>query len=322
MCSWCQTRDYYDELFLADGTCRECGTVNDGGFNPGNDYVTRLDRYMAHTKYNAIFYCKERLNNFAFKCPPIKPKHLYRITSTIITLTSAPLAFNVRELTRSLIYSAVNKLYGAKKPGPDDWEFLVIATNQKNRKHLVYRERWHYIKYWMCEQPGLCIVDGDKWYQRANLTLPRTELIEHLERMIKVLEVDFLDLLYAPIKDPSTHRRHNRPCRDIVVLFLMHGIHPVLTVIYGTNFWKPPKTEKSRQENVARFRILLAKAREKAPYFRWPSMELTLDEILNTTEAYYDASLFKQGEEEVMPRFNGGPLTTGLYKREDYDLWQ
>ena len=221
-----------------------------------------------------------------------------------------------------MIYEAVNKLYGAKKAGPEDWEFMIIALNQKNRKHLVYRERWHYIKYWLCEQQGLCIVDGDEWKRRANNTWPRYELIELLERMIKVLEVDFLDLLYAPVKDPTTHKRHNRPCRDIVVLFLMHGIHPVLSVIYGTDFWKPPKTEKSRQDNVARFKILLAKAREKAPFFRWPSMDLTLNDILDTKEVYYDPSVFKQGEEMAMPRFNGGPMQIGTYKREDYDLWQ
>lgn len=318
VCSYCGEVDHYDELFTDDGTCRACGTVNDIGFLTGSDYVSRFHRYMAHSGYNAIFYCKERLNNFAFKCPAIKPKHLFAISVAIVERTSGPIGFNVRELTRSLIYAAVNHLYGAKKPGPGDDERGVQFINRRNRKHLVYRERWHFIKRWMCAQPGLCIEDGDKWMWRAEKTLPRRELIDLLERMIKVLEIDFLDILYAIQREPNTHRRHNRPCRDIVVLFLMHGIHPVLTVLYGTDFWKPPKTEKSKRDNVARFKILLARARERAPYFRWPSMDLELEDILSTRSAEYDPSEFKEGEESVMPYW----MTAGTYHREDYELWQ
>ena len=113
--------------------------------------------------------------------------------------------------------------------------------------------------------------------------------------------------------------RHNRPRRDVSILFLLYGLHPALSVIYGTDYWKPPATTDSQEENTQRFKILLSSARRREPMLRWPSDDLTLNDIRNTT-------VVKLGKIDDMPSqiewLFPVTITDGMvFRREECELF-
>jgi len=272
----CNTIGQRDDLYTRDGTCLICGCVS-------MDVTDRIEerQVISHTRsitriesYDPRYYVKERLGNWKCDCPAIPNEHFKLIIREIVSEIGRGRGFNARDLSRTLIYNVVNRLFGSSP-----WR--TAQQTAQNRRFLVYRERWLTIKRWMCEQQIFDIEDGDEWLNRYYRYEPNNELIQMLERMMQILELSFKQLLYAEKKDGLL--RHNRPRRDVSILFLLYGLHPALSVIYGTDYWKPPATTDSQEENTQRFKILLSSARRREPMLRWPSDDLTLNDIRNTT---------------------------------------
>lgn len=291
-CPVCCAVDYADCLFTSGGTCTQCG-IQPEGFpmeyvddRPGkSSFIQPAQRYSVLDRlfsnvvvYDPVFYLKEGLNNWRCVCPIIPNEHLKLIIQEILHSIGSVRGFSARCLTRTVIYNAVNRLFGSSPWKGNNHE--RSQHEKSNRKFLVYRERWLYIKKWMCEQSVFAIVDADEWLARYKTTEPNIFLIEKLESMMKVIQRSFKEVLYADKRDGL--KRHNRPRRDVCILFLLYGLHPAFLAIYGTDFWKPPTTRKSRDDNTERFKVLLNVARRMDPLNYWPSSDLTLDDIEQT----------------------------------------
>lgn len=285
-CPICYAVDYSDDLFTSQGTCTQCGIQPEGfpmdyvDTRPGKSTFVQPSqgsnsyrRYFRHVViYDPVFYLKEGLNNWRCVCPIIPNEHLKLIIQEILHSINAVRGFSARMLTRTVIYNAVNRLFGSSP-----WKVHNRQDHEKNnRRSLVYRERWLYIKKWMCEQSVFEIPDAQQWLERYHATEPNQFLIDKLESMMKIVQQAFKS------KGNTQMKRQNRPRRDICILFLLYGIHPGLIAIYGTDFWKPPTTEKSRKHNTNGFKSLLEIARQMDPLNYWPSSDLTLEQIEQT----------------------------------------
>lgn len=160
----------------------------------------------------------------------------------------------------------------------------------------------------MCEQSIFEIVDAQEWLERYRVTEPNEWLIEKIESMMKVIHQAF--------KQHGT-KDGNMPRRDVCVLYLLYGLHPGLVALYGTDFWKPPTTEKSRKANSDRFRRLLTMAQEMDPLNYWPSTELTLDEIEATDNVVIDFDTLPLEISFIFPCV----LEKDIITREEYRLF-
>lgn len=294
-CSYCNATGYNTVLFTPGGTCTACGTVD-------SEFVPLLDTSIIsynHTmladavRYDPRFYIKERLNNWRGVCPATPNENMREIILGVIGEIGRPSGFSARSISRSLIYDVINKLYGSSALRTmDEW--------RGSRKCLVYRERWLSIKRWMCQNHQVFqIHDAEEWLDRFDRYAPCDTLIDRLERMMRVLEQSFKELLYSERKDGI--KRHNRPRRDVSILFLLYGLHPALVAIYGTDYWKPPTTKKSRDENTLRFRVLLESARRRDPLNHWPSDTVTLETIMALESAEYISSECSDDIIELFP---------------------
>lgn len=265
-----------DDVFTDTGICMVCGCVSDD-ISDRIEKKQVIDRGSSMGKlvsYDPRFYVKERLGNWKCDCPAIPNEHFKKIITEIVFEIGRTSGFSARDISRTLIYNVVNRLFGNSP-----WRARGVAA--QNRRYLVYRERWLSIKRWMCEQAIFSIPDAREWLDRYYRYEPNKALIDMLERMMRILESSFKRLLYSEKKDGLM--RHNRPRRDVAILFLLYGLHPALSVIYGTDYWKPPVTKKSKEENTQRFKILLANARQHERMLHWPSDDVTLDMIEATT---------------------------------------
>lgn len=258
-------------LFTDNGTCRKCGLCVPDYASDYADIVPFHARMQSLVVYNPRFYFKERLNNWRGMCPDIPNDCLTEIVCGVLRGAapdqgSLPSSVDAGRIRRTLIYSVVNRLWG---------------LSPETRRRLVYRERWLWIKRWICFNAntfGVEIRHRLDWLVRFNYFLPNSDLIHKLECMVRVLEMPFRELLYSVKR--TALRRHNRVCRDIIILFCLYKLHPGLAVIYGTDYWTPPITAKSRANNVERIRVLLRAARERRPDFQWPDDSVTLDQVL------------------------------------------
>ena len=300
VCDFCGKRDYKYELFTDEGTCTNCGICEYGNNSYGEEYVDNF-RWMANiVLYNPRFYVKERINNWWGICPRIPNEYLHEIIKGCFASLSTEngASYHTKHFTRSLIYSVVNQLYGNKQS-------RSIEENKRCRRFLVFRERWIWIKQFIFTNFGslLNIVGADEWLDRFYTYAPTRDLVFKLEKMIACLEKEFKTLLYAEKRNNNCLKRHNRPCRDVTILFLLYGIHPGLNALYGTDYWKPPITQKSKLENTQRFKILLKLAREQNPLNSWPSNETTLDEILAVDNVQMDFENMTDELYSVFPLF-------------------
>lgn len=281
-CPNCGTMDYQDTLFTNEHTCTACGIQsedthifvhyrkdhNSTSFVAPQPIFSSVDRVLTNiVSYDPVFYLKEGLNNWRCICPNIPNEHFKLIIQEILHSVGRTRGFSAECLTRTLIYNAVNRLFGAAPWKPEKER---IRYEQENRKFLVYRERWLYIKKWMCEQSVFDIPDAGEWLERYRGSEPNEFLIERIESMMKVIHKAFKSL--GP-------KKGNMPRRDVCILFLLYGLHPGFIALYGTDFWKPPTTEKSRRSNSQRFKRLLSIAKEMDPLNYWPDDSITLDEI-------------------------------------------
>lgn len=262
-----------DDLFTFDGVCTQCGTVSDDNACriDENELPHRPSPVSRLVTYDPRFYVKERLCNWKCDCPVIPNEHFKAIIQEIVHEIGRVRGFGAGAISRTLIYNVVNRLFGSSP-------LRSPNTTANNRRFLVYRERWLMIKKWMCEQSIFEIPDAQEWLKRYHAYEPTKELIFMIERLMKVLESSFKIALFSKKKEGLL--RPNRPRRDVAILFLLYGLHPALSVIYGTDYWKPPTTKKSRDENSQRFKILLAHARRQEPMLYWPADDVTLDHIL------------------------------------------
>lgn len=262
--------------FTVDDTCMACGNCS---LDPSIDGVpTFFDTMRVDGLYNPVFYFMERIGNWTAKCPPIPATEFQLIIRKLCKKIGDYKYFSHRAITRERIYRVVNKLYGQSK---------------EDRHKLVFRERWVAIKYWMCQQPFFHIPDADVFLQRFNNFRPNQRCIETLRQMLIHLEEQFVplprkttagkkrDRPWEEPKKPKSDHRHNRICRDIAVLMLLAGIYPPLVVIFGRDYWRPPRTTKSRKENESRFQELLAVASRLHPDLLWPPTTLTLAEVMS-----------------------------------------
>lgn len=242
-----------------DGTvCQSCGLVSDRQRIADNPPIHSGLRSLV--VYKPRFYIKERINNWRGICPHIQRQELCSILSEL----SKKQPRHISDITRSVIYDAVNKLWG---------------NSPENRKKLVNRERWVWIKKFIAERPNIFGLEGSQEYlDRFNQTYPSEQLIFRLEKLISVLEEFFPDQLYS--KKRNGIKRHNRPSRDIVILYLLYGIHPALSTLYKIDYWQPLTTKKALEDNDKRVRILLENARNGYPRLKWPNEEITLEQIL------------------------------------------
>lgn len=266
---------------LDDDTCMSCGHCSrDPAIAgvPGFFDLLRIDGI-----YNPIFYFMERVGNWTAKCPPIPAEEFQLILRKLCKQIGDFKYFSHRAITRELIYAVVNKLYGRRK---------------EDRKKLVFRERWVAIKLWMCQQEFFQIPDAAVFLQRFRTFRPSQRCLETLRQMLIHLEKRFVaqkrktreppsDVDPEPKgkKKPKSEHRHNRICRDIAVLMLLAGIYPPLVVIFGTDYWRPPRTTKSRKENEQRFHELLAIASAEHPNLPWPPLSLSLSTVLSWDRA-------------------------------------
>ncbi len=326
ICPYCDATGNRNDLFTHDGICTACGMVPESAMPVYCDatytqssFVTTCypqftlpDRVLANVvSYDPRFYIKERLNNWRCVCPIIPNEHFKLIIMEILHEIGYSRGFSARLITRTVIYNVINRLFGSSP-----WKSK--ARIKEDRRFLVYRERWMYIKRWMCESTELFqITDAAEWTDRYYTYEPTDLLIQRLEQMLKVLEFSFRELLYAEKKDGL--KRHNRPRRDVAVLYLLYGLHPGLCVIYGTDYWKPPTTPKSQQENTQRFRILVESARERDPMNYWPDMnEVDLELITNLQEVDVD---FDSLPMDVYNLFPCHVFRNGLISRRDCELF-
>lgn len=308
-------------------TCLTCGWINDtpnlsDGVNAGYYHVPEV-------VYNSGFYFMERANCWRGKSPRIPPESLREILTAIHHHHECQrIHWSVMTITRELIYEVVNKLYGQKKIysslaeaqaevvvdiDEDDSNELdkltklnnnILELNKLNRKKLVYRERWIAIKYIMCcaeNRHIFSVAYSQLFIRRFEQSYPTDELINLLNLMIRILDRPFKDVLYASKRDGL--KRHNRPSRDLVVIFLLYGIHPALYVIYGTDYWNPPITRKSLLDNQNRLKLLLQQARESHSLLPWPDESTSIYSILALNEYVVNMDELTQEIRLCFPRW-------------------
>lgn len=289
-CGECGAIDRPLALFNEFGTCIRCGYTPAGDCRPIGDYIDFDIRERCRVYYNPRFYIKERINNWRCICPEIPSERLFEIILEIGHELGYQEGGRVSRITREIVYRVVNRLYGTHHYPEIVDPALRRAEEEKQRgkrKYLVFRERWLWIKRWLCANNEFFHFEGaEEWITRFDQNKPNAELIYMLEKMAQVLEKCFSELLYSPNRRGV--RRHNRVCRDIIILSFLHAIHPGLFVIYGTDYWKPPITKKSLNENVERLRILLREVREHHPTMKWPKIDFDMETILNTDAVVFD----------------------------------
>lgn len=308
-CTNCGSFGFHEELFTYDGTCMQCGIVDDDNLilSARDTICYTQTMLVCAVRYDPRFYIKERLNNWRCICPVIPNEHFRTIIFEITREIGSLRGFPARSISRSLIYHVINRLYGSSR---------VDEQGNSLRSCLVYRERWLYIKRWMCLQHDVFeIPDADEWLLRYAMTEPTPALISKIEWMMQILEVSFKDILYAEKREGI--KRHNRPRRDVAILFLLFGLHPGLIAVYGTDYWKPPATKKSQDENTTRFKILLQSARERYPMCRWPKDDVTLDTIMSVRCVEYDPTRLP---EDVVDLFPFG-IKPGLIIRKNCEIF-
>jgi len=276
--------------------CISCGHCTNESFIA--DAVTPDCYFTPIVVYNSNFYFKERINNWRKLSPVIPMVELEQIYTCIKSKHDrAGVQWSVKTISRNLIYEVVNDLYGHKslpwKNTENDEQReenkLVEISNKSNRRKLVYRERWIWIKYFMCEKQNkdmFRVLFGHLFVTRFDRNYPTDELIALLEIMIQILDKPFKDTLFSSKR--LGLRRHNRPSRDVVIIYLLYGIHPALTVIYGTDYWQPPKTTKSLYDNETRFKLLLEQVKEGNPQLPWPPVDINISTILSLTELTFN----------------------------------
>ncbi len=301
--------DHESELFTSDNVCINCGIVQLKDYR-SNGNLSHMERLFTNLViYDPVFYLKEGLNNWRCKCPLIPNEHFKLIIQEILHSIEKPRNFSARDITRTVIYNAVNRLFGSA-PWYGDPKTRK-ENEQKNRKHLVYRERWLFIKKWICEQSVFGIVDAHEWLERYRISEPNEFLIEKLEQMMKVIQHAF------KCHNQSSSTKQNRPRRDVCILFLLYGLHPGLSVIYGTDFWKPPATEKSRLSNTQRFKVLLEIAKQLDPLNYWPPSDISLSTIESLEEVNVSLDEMPLELSFIFPVVPENEIV----RRQDYELF-
>lgn len=319
-CDNCMAIDRADVLFTHLGTCRVCGLESQESIwlaaPAPKDCKIMLDYDVGLSSnhralvtlnvYNPGFYLKEGLNNWRCICPIIPNEHFKIIITEILNSIGKYKKFDIAEISRTVVYNAVSRVFGASP-----WTTIDRhGKEKKNRRFLVYHERWLFIKKWFCEQSSYFeIENSQEWLRRYHLTEPNEFLIEKLEYMMKIIHQSYVDL--------KLKGKQNRPRRDVCILFLLHGIHPALTVFYGTDFWKPPTTMQSRLKNEFLFKTLLVRAKEIDPSCPWPSDSLSIDEIENFTETIIDFNEITLELSFILPFLPDDPHIN----RKDYELY-
>ena len=248
-----------------EATCTRCGHIDDSIEDNNPTYLALHDLGRV-VIYNPRFYFKERLNNWVCICPKIPFDHLSDIFEVVFKRLGR--SFSINCITRELIYSIINELYGRGSEG------------HLTRRYLVYRERWLYIK----REIALLSIDRDYDIFRipdAGHFLVNLETYRPTFALLDRLEHYFVCLLPLLKEARRNGKRRNRPSIDVIILFLLYGFHPSLVVFYGwwasaneTNicrYWRLPKSQHSLDKNEERVQAIFKEAKERFPFYLWPT---------------------------------------------------
>lgn len=251
----------YTDCFLDDGTCTNCGLCSDQlQFGDAIDF--RSAGMATCSVYSPCSYSREKFNNFRCNGPEIQRENIIDITLSVWSALYEEGGFNSNKITRKVIYKSINNLY------------------KNEKKNLVLRERWLYIKLFMCSNFDIFLIKDktgfNNWYYKFR---PTEYLVNRLVLQISMLEKYF---------DARPYGIKNRPSRDVLAIYLLEAYHPVLLILYGW-YWKIPNTYKNKN-NYNLLNDIFKKAKKEFAFCKWPSIPLkTIDQLQSINESILDS---------------------------------